>query len=181
MPEHIISRTYFATDLENLEENYKGKEVFTITIDTSNNPTDLEDNTFTLPFERVESLDYKMCFEWGDNSVTLLNENDSLTEEACTHTYEESGIYVVKVYSVEDKMPVINFYDNYSSISFNPYKIVSVDTPLLEMDTIDVSNMFRYCVQLEDLCSDLLINNKQIEVINNLFTNCYSLSKRTIR
>ena len=177
MPEHIISKTYFATDLENLEDNYKGKEVFTITIDTSNNPTDLEDNTFILPFERVESLDYRMCFEWGDNSVTLLKENDSLTEETCTHTYAESGIYVVKVYSVEDKMPIINFYNNYSSVSFNPYKIVSVDTPLLEMDTIDVSNMFRGCTQLEDVCSNLLIYNNRIDSIENLFTDCYSLSK----
>ena len=175
--EHIISRTYFASDLENLEENYKGKNVFTLTIDTSNNPVNIDDSTFTLPLDTVDEIDYRMCIEWGDNSVTLIKEKDKIDEEVCSHEYSDAGIYVIKVYSVEDKMPKINFYNNYSSKDFNSYKLVSIDMPLLEMEDVDITAMFRECMQLEDLCPDLLVYNTKIEVVDNLFTDCHSLSK----
>lgn len=141
---------------------------FTINTDPFNH----DDKTFALPLQATLS-GYSLIVDWGNGNTETFADGTELKEENMTHTYDQAGKYTVTITSTQrdgtkPQMPKLNFYNNYRTVNANPAKLVSLNTPLLNMGT-ELDDCFNSCSNLTAIPAGLFDNNPDAETFFFLF------------
>ena len=145
------------------------------TIDTRKG--EFSDDTFILPL-RATLSGYALSVDWGDGEPTDLPDGTTLDETNMTHTYTAPGVYTITLYTTQKdrtkvQMPKLQFGTNYTIE--NPYTLISLHTPLLNMGT-DLSQCFEECKNLSgEIPEGLFKNNPSATNFRRCFENCSGL------
>lgn len=145
------------------------------TIDTRKG--EFSDDTFILPLSATLS-GYALSVDWGDEETTDLPDGTTLDETNMTHTYTTPGVYTITLYTTQKdrtkvQMPKLQFGTNYTIE--NPYTLISLHTPLLNMGT-DLSQCFEGCKNLSgEIPEGLFKNNTSATNFRRCFENCSGL------
>lgn len=142
------------------------------TIDTRNN--NATDATFILPFQAT-LFGYTLMVDWGDNQTDKYPSRTALNNTNMTHTYATPGKYTVTITSTQtdyaqEQMPKLDFYYNYGFTNNNALKLVSLDTPLLNMGT-NFAHCFHECKKLTRIVSGLFDKNPNATSFSYCFEN----------
>lgn len=156
---------------------------FKFVVDTTENPDNLEDNTFIIPFTAgtyTTLVNDPLTISWGDGSETIISDG-IITKDLCKHTYETPGRYDITIETYSGTMPLISFGENYDDIENNKLKLVSISTSLLKaIDTNGVHNklynLFNGCRNLSFIPSDLFKYNNQLIDLKSCFEDCVKLT-----
>jgi hypothetical protein len=139
------------------------------------------DATYILPLSATLN-GYSLYVDWGDGGETAEFINGTtLNQDNMTHTYDQAGTYTITLSTTQkDKtkvqMPKLSFGENYKNVNNNCGKLISLDTPLLNMGT-DLSNCFYGCYMLTQIPEGLFDNNKAVTDFNNCFAYCGRLTQ----
>ncbi len=145
------------------------------TIDTRLNRNDYV--TFILPL-RATLSGYALSVDWGDEQTTDLPDGTTLDETNMTHIYAAPGAYAITLSTTQkdrtkEQMPKLQFGTNYTIE--NPYTLISLHTPLLNMGT-DLSQCFEGCKNLSgEIPEGLFKNNTSATNFRRCFENCSGL------
>ncbi len=116
--------------------------------------------------------------DWGDGKESFLWKDYIFMGAAVgSHTYSESGTYIITLYSAEadtskTQMPKIYFNHNNNS----DLHLIDVLTPFPNMGTNDFSSWFTYCINLRSVSNDLFKYNPQVLNLSYCFAGCSKLS-----
>ena len=154
--------------------------------------TRLYDNTETnaktsIPFDLYNVNDASIKVDWGDNTTSTFTSSDyssnttlnSSSSTSFIHTYENPGIYTVKISS--SNFYKVKIYNNsnttYSGSPLSYYRgtLIEINNPLPELNITDFNYFLSYCRKLTTLTEDLFKNNTQITSFENCFKSCSSL------
>ena len=149
-----------------------------ITIDTRKNTSDTNDATFILPLQGTLS-GYSLVVDWGDRNTETFTDGTWLYQNNTTHTYAQAGEYTVTISSTQrdgtqTQMPQLCFSD-YSYVNANSKKLVSLNTPLLNMGS-NFNNCFRNCTSLTKIPEGLFDNNPSVTNFSSCFYGCTGLT-----
>ncbi|WP_418698097.1 BspA family leucine-rich repeat surface protein [Bacteroides sp.] len=150
-----------------------------ITIDTRKNPSNASDATFILPLNATLS-GYSLIVDWGDGQTETFPDGTTLMQTNMTHTYAQAGKYIVTISSTQrdgtqTQMPQFSFYNYYSNVNANSKKLVSFNTPLLNMG-FSLSSCFRNCTSLTGIPVGLFDNNPSATDFSYCFYGCTGLT-----
>lgn len=148
------------------------------TIDTRKNSNNTSDATFILPLDATLS-GYSLTVDWGDSNIEKFAAGTKLDEANMTHTYAAAGVYTVTISSSQKdagrtQMPDICFYD-YKDVNKNNLKLISLDTPLLNMGTT-LWGCFYGCESLTSIPATLFERNTTTTRFMNCFEGCKGLT-----
>ncbi|MCC8117576.1 MAG: fimbrillin family protein [Bacteroidales bacterium] len=171
--------------------------------------------TFAIPFPISGTTYSTYKVDWGDGEINLIKKGTSFaSDDNFRHQYKENGTYKVTLTSAigdysYKQMDVIGFnkyrYNVNSGSSYQDAditKLISLNTPLLNMGSTVADNLFAFCVSLQSIPKDLFKYNKNltslergfqktmfssvpeglfdplenVETFKNLFRNCPNLS-----
>ncbi len=154
--------------------------------------TRLYDNTETnaktsIPFDLYNVNDASIKVDWGDNTTSTFTSSDyssnttlnSSSSTSFIHTYENPGIYTVKISS--SNFYKVKIYNNSnttyggSPLSYYRGTLIEINNPLPELNITDFQYFLSYCRKLTTLTEDLFKNNTQITSFENCFKYCSSL------
>lgn len=143
------------------------------------NPNNSSDKTFSLPLKATLS-GYSLTVDWGDGNTETFDDGTELKQENMTHTYDQAGQYTITITSTQRdgtqvQMPKIDFYSNYNTVNANPAKLVSLNTPLLNMGT-ELGDCFNSCSNLTAIPAGLFDNNPDATTFSFCFEFCTGLT-----
>ena len=126
----------------------------TVPVDTMQFTVKVEsgDLGFSIPFPDSGVTPAAIMVSWGDGTpVVVVPKGTTLAAgDKFEYTYAAAGTYTITIGSdaTADKqqIPELNFYQRASS--YNPNKLVSLETPLLNMNCSSLSKAFYSCEKL---------------------------------
>lgn len=181
----------------------------TVPVDTMQFTVKVEsgDLGFSIPFPDSGVTPAAIMVSWGDGTpVVVVPKGTTLAAgDKFEYTYAAAGTYTITISSdaTADKqqIPVLNFYQRAGS--YNPNKLVSLETPLLNMNcsslskaffsyeklttipgnlfekntaTTDFSGCFYYCRALQTIPGGLFASNTAATNFSNCFSSCNALT-----
>ena len=148
------------------------------TIDTRNGGSN--DATFILPLSATLS-GYTLSVDWGDGETSEFTDGTTLNQDNMTHTYDQAGTYTIVISTTQKdrtkaQMPKLSFGENYWSVNSNKNKLVSLNTPLLNMGT-NLYRCFFNCSGLTEISKGLFDNNPNVTSFSLCFMYCEGLTQ----
>lgn len=144
---------------------------FTIKIDE----TYLDYRTFAIPFPTTGTTYSTYKVDWGDGEIARVEKGTAFEAyDNFRHQYSQNGTYkVILTSAIGDyaykQMDVIGFNKyrtNANSYSSAPgkdnTKLISIDTPLLNMGAVEADNIFAFCTALTSVPSNLFKYNSKL-------------------
>ena len=153
----------------------------TVPVDTMRFTVKVESGNlgFCIPFPDSGNTPATITVSWGDGTpaVVVPKGTTLATGDKFEYTYAEAGTYTITIGSgaTADKqqIPVLNF--NQRGSSYNPNKLVSLETPLLNMNCSSLSKAFRICENLTTIPGNLFEKNTAATDFSNCFYYCKEL------
>ena len=153
----------------------------TVPVDTMRFTVKVESGNlgFFIPFPDSGNTPATITVSWGDGTpaVVVPKGTTLATGDKFEYTYAEAGTYTITIGSgaTADKqqIPVLNF--NQRGSSYNPNKLVSLETPLLNMNCSSLSKAFRICENLTTIPGNLFEKNTAATDFSNCFYYCKEL------
>ena len=153
----------------------------TVPVDTMRFTVKVESGNlgFCIPFPDSGNTPATITVSWGDGTpaVVVPKGTTLATGDKFEYTYAEAGTYTITIGSgaTADKqqIPVLNF--NQRGSSYNPNKLVSLETPLLNMNCSSLSKAFRICENLTTIPGNLFEKNTAVTNFSNCFDYCKEL------
>ena len=153
----------------------------TVPVDTMRFTVKVESGNlgFCIPFPDSGNTPATITVSWGDGTpaVVVPKGTTLATGDKFEYTYAEAGTYTITIGSgaTADKqqIPVLNF--NQRGSSYNPNKLVSLETPLLNMNCSSLSKAFRICENLTTIPGNLFEKNTAATYFSNCFYYCKEL------
>ena len=153
----------------------------TVPVDTMRFTVKVESGNlgFCIPFPDSGNTPATITVSWGDGTpaVVVPKGTTLATGDKFEYTYAEAGTYTITIGSgaTADKqqIPVLNF--NQRGSSYNPNKLVSLETPLLNMNCSSLSKAFRICENLTTIPGNLFEKNTADTNFSNCFYYCKEL------
>ena len=164
----------YTAAIDGTSMSWEEKAVMALTVKVGS-----DDRTFNIPFPTSGSTPAELTVDWGDGTAlttvasgTTLSSNDDFK-----HTYASAGTYTLTITSgqkdkAQQQIPAINFYNR----ERNNYKLISIDTPLLNTLAENFSDCFNGCTSLSSIPTGLFDNNTQVTNFGYCFDGCTSLS-----
>ena len=154
----------------------------TVPVDTMRFTVKVESGNlgFCIPFPDSGNTPATITVSWGDGTpaVVVPKGTTLATGDKFEYTYAEAGTYTITIGSgaTADKqqIPVLNF--NQRGSSYNPNKLVSLETPLLNMNCSSLSKAFRICENLTTIPGNLFEKNTAVTNFSNCFDYCKALT-----
>ena len=154
----------------------------TVPVDTMRFTVKVESGNlgFCIPFPDSGNTPATITVSWGDGTpaVVVPKGTTLATGDKFEYTYAEAGTYTITIGSgaPADKqhIPVLNF--NQRGSSYNPNKLVSLETPLLNMNCSSLSKAFRICENLTTIPGNLFEKNTAVTNFSNCFDYCKALT-----
>ena len=137
------------------------------------------DLKFNIPFPESGVTPAAIMVSWGDGTpVVVVPKGTTLAAgDKFEYTYAAAGTYIITIGSdvTADKqqIPVLNFEQRAGS--YNPNKLVSLETPLLNMNCSSLSKAFYSCQKLTTIPGNLFEKNTAATDFSNCFYNCILL------
>ena len=155
----------------------------TVPVDTMQFTVKVEsgDLGFSIPFPDSGVTPAAIIVSWGDDTpaVVVPKGTTLAAGDKFEYTYAAAGTYTITIGSdaTADKqqIPVLNFYQRAGS--YNQNKLVSLKTPLLNMNCSSLSKAFYYCSALQTIPGGLFANNTAATDFNSCFFNCNLLKE----
>ena len=162
--------------------NHKSRTLFHTVWDTRNlSEGSSLSNQISLPL--ISNGTYKMLVDWGDGTNSQINTFDDVNR---THTYQEPGLYEVKISGICNGFRFNNTGDKLKILEIKNWgvlKIISdssffgcanldvktVDSP--EIKTNDISSTFKDCVSFVGNNSINKWDVEEVEIADEVFTN----------
>ena len=134
---------------------------------------------FNIPFPTGYAVPANTVVDWGDNSSSVIPQGTETTSnDAFNHTYSQAGAYTITITSgkatTKQQILPMNFFSNRTGNN-NAKKLVSMDTPLLNMDTRKLSDLFRNCSNLATISDELFDKNTTATDFEFCFQRCSTL------
>ena len=153
----------------------------TVPVDTMQFTVEVEsgDLGFSIPFPESGNTPANITVDWGDGTaaVAVPKGTTLAAGDAFQHTYAAAGTYTITITSdaTADKqqIPVLNFYQRAGS--YNQNKLVSLKTPLLNMNCSSLSKAFYSCEKLTTIPENLFEKNKAATDFSGCFYYCSAL------
>lgn len=139
---------------------------------------------FNIPFPTNDNTTpADITVDWGDDSqVTVVASGTILSEsDSFGHTYSIAGTYTITISSnqtdeAQQQIPELHFQNNRYVNGYNRNKLISVDTPLLNMGTVDWRGAnFASCQSLQSIPKELFDKNTGIKSFAYYFSDCPAL------
>ena len=154
----------------------------TVPVDTMRFTVKVESGNlgFCIPFPDSGNTPATITVSWGDGTpaVVVPKGTTLATGDKFEYTYAEAGTYTITIGSgaTADKqqIPVLNF--NQRGSSYNPNKLVSLETPLLNMNCSSLSKAFRICENLTTIPGNLFEKNTAATNFSFCFAYCKGLT-----
>ena len=144
--------------------------------------TSFADKSYTLPFVKNTTGNYKLIVDWGDNQKTEIAPYTNLSSNAnlLTHTYTSQQSYQITISSTQtdatkEQMPSFK-PGSYQTGNDNQLKIVSMDSPMLNVGGIGLDACFLGCSNLKTIPSTLFEKNIQLTNMSACFNKCTGLT-----
>ena len=137
------------------------------------------DLKFNIPFPESGVTPAAIMVSWGDGTpVVVVPKGTTLAAgDKFEYTYAVPGTYIITIGSdvTADKqqIPELNFYQRGGS--YNPDKLVSLETPLLNMNCSSLSKAFYSCQKLTTIPGNLFEKNTAATDFSGCFYNCRAL------
>lgn len=140
---------------------------------------------FNIPFltDGTSPTPAKLTVDWGDGTLpTEVASGTTLTAgDRFEHTYSTAGTYTITITSdqtdeTNKQIPAFNFY-RYRTDNNNMTKLISIDTPLLNMKPMNFNNCFRGCTALQNIPQGLFYKNTTATAFENCFYECTALKE----
>ena len=138
------------------------------------------DLKFNIPFPESGVTPAAIMVSWGDGTpaVVVPKGTTLAAGDKFEYTYAAAGTYIITITSdaTTDKqqIPVLNFEQRAGS--YNPNKLVSLETPLLNMNCSSLSKAFRICENLTTSPGNLFEKNTAVTNFSNCFDYCKALT-----
>ena len=153
----------------------------TVPVDTMRFTVKVESGNlgFCIPFPDSGNTPATITVSWGDGTpaVVVPKGTTLATGDKFEYTYAEAGTYTITIGSgaTADKqqIPVLNFNQRAGSYSYN--KLVSLETPLLNMNCPSLSKAFYSCENLTTIPGNLFEKNTAVTNFSNCFDYCRGL------
>ena len=153
----------------------------TVPVDTMRFTVKVESGNlgFCIPFPDSGNTPATITVSWGDGTpaVVVPKGTTLATGDKFEYTYAEAGTYTITIGSgaTADKqqIPVLNFNQRAGSYSYN--KLVSLETPLLNMNCPSLSKAFYSCENLTTIPGNLFEKNTAATDFSNCFYYCKEL------
>ena len=137
------------------------------------------DLKFNIPFPESGVTPAAIMVSWGDGTpaVVVPKGTTLAAGDKFEYTYAAVGTYIITIGSdvTADKqqIPVLNFYQRAGS--YNPNKLVSLETPLLNMNCSSLSKAFYSCEKLTTIPGNLFEKNTATTDFSGCFYYCRAL------
>ena len=137
------------------------------------------DLKFNIPFPESGVTPAAIMVSWGDGTPVVVVPKGTMLAagDKFEYTYAAAGTYTITIGSdaTADKqqIPVLNFYQRAGS--YNPNKLVSLKTPLLNMNCSSLSKAFYSCEKLTTIPGNLFEKNKAATDFSGCFYYCSAL------
>ena len=136
---------------------------------------------FNIPFPTGDAVPANTVIDWGDGSSSLIPQGTKTTSnDAFNHTYSQADTYTITITSgkavTEQQILPMDFYSNRTGNN-NAKKLVSMDTPLLNMNTLEPSYLFSNCSNLTTIPSGLFDKNTAVTSFKLCFYGCSTLAE----
>ena len=136
---------------------------------------------FNIPFPGYKIVPANTVVDWGDGSSSVIPQgNRTASNDAFNHTYSQAGAYVIAIASgkaaTEQQILQMSFY-SYKTEGDNAKKLVSMDTPLLNMNTTSLQSLFFGCSNLSKVSVGLFDKNTAVTNFQYCFRACSSLTE----
>ncbi|MGL5981435.1 MAG: hypothetical protein ACRCZY_11295, partial [Phocaeicola sp.] len=133
--------------------------------------------SFALPFSMTTTTgNYTLTVDWGDKTAASVIEPGTLLSGGVKHEYAAEGEYTVTITSSETDFTK----PQVPQISFSQWReknmVKSMNTPLLNMETVSFSKLFMNCLNLETVSGDLFKYNTAATQFNEMFSGCSALT-----
>ena len=153
----------------------------TVPVDTMQFTVKVEsgDLGFSIPFPDSGVTPAAIMVSWGDGTpaVVVPKGTTLAAGDKFEYTYAAAGTYIITIGSdvTADKqqIPVLNFYQRAGS--YNPNKLVSLETPLLNMNCPSLSKAFFSCEKLTTIPGNLFEKNTAAKDFSRCFYYCRAL------
>ena len=153
----------------------------TVPVDTMQFTVKVEsgDLGFSIPFPDSGVTPAAIMVSWGDGTpVVVVPKGTTLAAgDKFEYTYAAAGTYTITIGSdaTADKqqIPVLNFYQRAGS--YNQNKLVSLKTPLLNMNCSSLSKAFYSCEKLTTIPGNLFEKNTKATDFSGCFYYCRAL------
>ena len=153
----------------------------TVPVDTMQFTVKVEsgDLGFSIPFPDSGVTPAAIMVSWGDGTpVVVVPKGTTLAAgDKFEYTYAAAGTYTITIGSdaTADKqqIPELNFYQRASP--YNPNKLVSLETPLLNMNCSSLSKAFYSCEKLTTIPGNLFEKNTATTDFSGCFYYCRAL------
>ena len=136
---------------------------------------------FNIPFPEYKIVPANTVVDWGDGSSSLIPQGTKTTSnDAFNHTYSQADTYTITITSgkaaTEQQILPMNFYSKRKGNN-NAKKLVSMDTPLLNMNTLELFQLFGDCSNLTTIASGLFDKNTAVTSFELCFYGCSTLAE----
>ena len=137
------------------------------------------DLKFNIPFPESGVTPAAIMVSWGDGTPVVVVPKGTMLAagDKFEYTYAAAGTYTITIGSdaTADKqqIPVLNFYQRAGS--YNPNKLVSLKTPLLNMNCSSLSKAFYSCEKLTTIPGNLFEKNTKATDFSGCFYYCRAL------
>ena len=153
----------------------------TVPVDTMQFTVKVEsgDLGFSIPFPDSGVTPAAIIVSWGDDTpaVVVPKGTTLAAGDKFEYTYTAAGTYTITIGSdaTADKqqIPVLNFYQRAGS--YNQNKLVSLKTPLLNMNCSSLSKAFYSCEKLTTIPGNLFEKNTKATDFSGCFYYCRAL------
>ena len=153
----------------------------TVPVDTMQFTVKVEsgDLGFSIPFPDSGVTPAAIMVSWGDGTpVVVVPKGTTLAAgDKFEYTYAAAGTYTITIGSDatanKQQIPELNFYQRASS--YNPNKLVSLETPLLNMNCSSLSKAFYSCEKLTTIPGNLFEKNTKATDFSGCFYYCRAL------
>ena len=153
----------------------------TVPVDTMQFTVKVEsgDLGFSIPFPDSGVTPAAIIVSWGDGTPVVVVPKGTMLAagDKFEYTYAAAGTYTITIGSdaTADKqqIPVLNFYQRAGS--YNQNKLVSLKTPLLNMNCSSLSKAFYSCEKLTTIPENLFEKNKAATDFSGCFYYCSAL------
>ena len=153
----------------------------TVPVDTMQFTVKVEsgDLKFNIPFPDSGVTPAAIIVSWGDDTpaVVVPKGTTLAAGDKFEYTYAAAGTYTITIGSDvtadEQQIPVLNFYQRAGS--YNPNKLVSLETPLLNMNCSSLSKAFYSCEKLTTIPGNLFEKNTKATDFSDCFYYCRAL------
>ncbi len=136
---------------------------------------------FNIPFPTGDAVPANTIVDWGDSSSSLIPQGTKTTDnDAFNHTYSQADTYTITITSgkaaTEQQILPMKFLSNREGNN-NAKKLVSMDTPLLNMNTLTLSRLFGNCSNLTTIPGGLFDKNTAVTSFELCFYGCSTLAE----